>query len=225
MVLTSIHFVQKTNCTNQVNLLLRNKKIENMKKLYIIILLATCTINDLYMYAQTTHTNNSRTGTDFLGFNSGSTGPLDIRNDFNDVINFKTNTNLQATLDALGNFSIGLNLGSYFGIANTPVLWHNGDISSIFVGVNAGINNSSGNTLFNTLIGNGAGKTLTVSHKNTFIGYQSGFSTVTSSNNTDDGAEDPGNVAIGFQALYNNVDQVTQTAIGYKAEQHYSFTE
>jgi hypothetical protein len=177
-----------------------------MRKIYVIITFAACLLLVNSVHSQTTHILNNRGGGDFLGWSSGSTGSLDIRNDFNDVINFKTNTNLQATLDALGNFSIGLNLTTnYFGINNTPVLWHNGNVEDIFVGVGAG--NNFMNHHSHVCVGHLSGTRITIGDSLTFVGYESGTTNDTGSYNT----------AVGCRALFSNRSASNNVAIGNNA--------
>jgi len=156
--------------------------------------------------SQSTHTLNNRTGTDFLGFSSGTGGALDIRNDFNDVINFKTNTNLHAILDANGNFKIGqTNATNYFGIGSDKILWHNGNLQDIFVGVGAGNGSMSGRA--NSCIGNSAGIAITSGDSLTFVGYEAGIANTSGRFNT----------AVGCLALHSVTDNGMNVAVGYKA--------
>ncbi|MBL0138142.1 MAG: tail fiber domain-containing protein [Bacteroidetes bacterium] len=140
----------------------------------------------------------------------------------------------------LNSFTSAFRIGDGSTGNSFPVLWHNGQIKSIFVGVGAGNSTSTAtsNTLIgyqtgqplttgdsNLVIGSGAGSSMITASKNVFMGYQAGYSTLSSNNHWDGSAtESPGNVAVGFQALYNNTEQVTSTAVGYKALYSYNRT-
>ena len=98
------------------------------------------------------------------------------------------------------------------------VLWHNGIISSIYVGVGAGNTNASTNNTFvgyncgnattasgsnNTLIGYSAGGVTTSGEKNIFVGSAAGISNTTGSNN----------IFIGFEAAHDNTTGSWNTII------------
>lgn len=106
-----------------------------------------------------------------------------------------------------GNIKVATATKSYM-IAGEPVLWHNGDATSIFAGVGAGASAPASGTLYNTLVGRNAGSSLTTAQQNTFIGFEAGKSLVSSVY---------ANVAVGYQALYSNTGWGRNTAVGYKA--------
>jgi len=110
-----------------------------------------------------------------------------------------------------GNVDVNTATNSYM-IGGNPVLWHNGDNTSIFAGVSAGASSPASGTLYNTLVGAGAGASLSSSQQNTYIGYEAGKLSTTYVT-----AGDPGNVAVGYQAMYNNVTSINNTAVGYQA--------
>ena len=100
-------------------------------------------------------------------------------------------------------------------LGTKQVLWHNGDPSSIFVGVGAGISTPASSTLYNTLIGNNAGASIIGAQYNTALGYQALYTDA-----------NPGmNTAIGYQALYSVHSfcgscingNTYNTAVGYQA--------
>ncbi len=91
-----------------------------------------------------------------------------------------------------GNIDVNTSTNSYM-IHQDPVLWHNGNVTNIFVGVDAG---SGGGGSSNTLVGNAAGYTNSATGGNTFIGSYSGY-------NQTGGGE---NTFIGSNAGLTNVD-------------------
>ncbi|MEO8088188.1 MAG: tail fiber domain-containing protein [Bacteroidota bacterium] len=96
---------------------------------------------------------------------------------------------------------------------NYRVLWHNGDITSIFVGVNAGNSGiKAAGGINNTLMGNNAGLVLTTGKFNTAIGFEA----LNKVEDTD------GNTAVGWSALHELVTsgstgESVNTAVGYGA--------
>ena len=103
---------------------------------------------------------------------NGSSGTLDIRNDWNQPIDFYTNTTIKMQLTANGNLDITNALNGFW-INGNPVLWHNGDATSILVGVGAGHSTITGDT--NTLVGNLAGFSISSGAYNTFVGQECGI--------------------------------------------------
>ncbi len=143
-----------------------------MKLQHLFIFLATCIVTR--SNAQTTTTSNLRpaTGTPFLGWDAGGTsGTLEIRNNFNEPIEFFTNNTPYMTLQTDGNLNM-VDPATGFWIDGEPVLWHNGDNSNIYVGVGAGVNDGAIN---NTFVGNDAGATNTTGTDNTFVGRDAGI--------------------------------------------------
>ncbi len=104
-----------------------------------------------------------------------------------------------------------------FRLGTNKILWHNGHVEDMFVGVSAGNATMTGH--YNTLIGNSAGKAITTGTWNTAIGYQAMNSNTICMYNT----------AIGYQALYTQsncpkcwdfggaTNSATNTAVGYQA--------
>ena len=117
--------------------------------------------------------------------------------------------------------SNGYRIGGSGTSASDYVLWHNGNISNIFVGVGAGMdpaNTGSNNTFTgndaglanttganNTFAGFDAGSFNTVGHSNTFVGKEAGFFNVKAKYNT----------FIGLRAGYNNNIASSDQTDGY----------
>lgn len=111
-------------------------------------------------------------------------------------------------------------------IADQYVLYHKGNITNLYAGVNAGLNNAAGNDntvigynsasitnnlgVKNTVIGSGAGQNLVTANDFTFVGYQAGFSSMGGSTNTFIGSlagfAEMGdeNVFVGWMSGHNN---------------------
>lgn len=86
-------------------------------------------------------------------------------------INFWTNNTTFMTLQTDGNLNM-VDPTTGFWIDGEPVLWHNADVSNIYVGVGAGVNDGAIN---NTFVGNDAGATNTTGTDNTFVGRDAGI--------------------------------------------------
>jgi len=93
------------------------------------------------------------------------------------------------------------------------VLWHNGDTSSIYVGVGAGISTTPSSTLNNTLIGNNAGTSIVNAFRNVAIGQGALQNLV----NPIGGESE--NTAVGVRALQHNY-AYGGCALGYQAGQN-----
>lgn len=126
----------------------------------------------LAVYHQWTNSATGATASDGLRIGIDLNGVAELRQQENLAMDFFTNNNLHDRIDVNGNFTIGLtNANNYFGItANTPVLWHNGTPSRIYVGVNAG-NATSGGTN-NTFVGNQTAPNIGAAGDNTLVGFQ-----------------------------------------------------
>lgn len=210
-----------------------------MKKIKKIILLIILIISSSSIKAQWWLTaGNSVSGTEWLGGDGTSTGPLQFGMQVNQPINFYSSSSgiPNAILTTNGDFNITTS-NSGLQINGQYVLWHNGNIFNIFTGVNAGINNTTGTG--NTVTGNSALANNTVANCNTANGDSAlftqslnpGFSY--SACNVAIGNEalfsnDPvliggilyggmHNVAVGFQSLFNNTTGSYNTATGDSA--------
>lgn len=178
--------------------------------------------------AQATQATNVRTSGFYLGWdNTGTSGALDIKNDFSQPIRFYTNASASPYMTILGSTNPGfVGIGTTapgelfevsggniklttsskaFMIGGNKMLWHNGTVSNLFVGVLAGGTGVTG--LYNT-----------------FAGYYSGNSTIGGSENTGYGyntlnTNQSGNynTAVGSMGLNNNVSSSSNTALGYRA--------
>jgi hypothetical protein len=108
-------------------------------------------------------------------------------------------------------------------IGDTMIIWHNGIISSIFVGAYAGGTSPTGTQ--NTFLGNLSGYYNTASG-NTFIGYAAAYANTSGIGNTATGyraltsnTTGTNNTAYGYDALAANVTETENTAIGAYALQ------
>jgi hypothetical protein len=86
----------------------------------------------------------------------------------------------------------GYRIGGSASSTSNYVLWHNGDISSIFVGVGAG--NNFMNHHAHVCVGQLSGTRITIGDSLTFVGDESGTTNDTGSYNT----------AVGCRALFSN---------------------
>jgi hypothetical protein len=110
-----------------------------------------------------------------------------------------------------GNIDVNTATNSYM-INGEPVLWHNGNINDIFVGVGAGnslVTGGWGGSGYNTLIGYVAGRSISSGTENTYIGSGAGYSSTTAHKN----------VCVGFRAGYSQVNgsNFDNTFVGYKS--------
>jgi hypothetical protein len=119
------------------------------------------------------HTNN----TPFMELNNG--GDLNL---------FTTTTTNASSPDA-------------YQIGGNNVLWHNGTVSNIYVGVGAGANNTKPD---NTFIGYNSGNNNTNGTRNVFGGSHAGFTNTDGSNN----------ILLGYAAGYNNDLDTSNLFIG-----------
>ncbi len=103
----------------------------------------------------------------------------------------------------------GYRIGGFGTTTSDFVLWHNGRITNIFVGVGAGIN-ASNTGVYNTFAGNNAGFSNTSGSSNTFVGHLTGFSNNTGNWNT----------YVGDSAGYTNQSGVRNTIVGNLAGFH-----
>jgi hypothetical protein len=102
-----------------------------------------------------------------------------------------------------GNINLNTITRSYM-IGNLPVLWHKGNSTNIFVGVNAGLALTSGSQ--NTFVGNMASGGSTMANRNTMLGFEAGIKA---------GGND--NTFLGYRAGYNYQGQVVSTFVGSEA--------
>ena len=95
-----------------------------------------------------------------------------------------------------GNINIGQGTGA--NVAGSPqaymiggnnILWHNGEVRNLFVGVAAGANTTSALAFENTFIGSRAGFANTTGQRNTFMGANAGENATTGNFNTFIGTE------------------------------------
>lgn len=101
---------------------------------------------------------------------------------------------------------------------------HSDNATNIFIGNNAGLNNSTGSGVSNVFIGESSGKANTTGNSNVFIGVASGMTNTTGYNNVALGENSfkfntTGNstVAIGMAALAYNTTGYWNTAVGHIA--------
>jgi hypothetical protein len=144
----------------------------------IIVLLGIISKNSLF--SQTTTTNNARPATSaFNGWdNTGTPGPLDIRNDFSprERIDFWLNTLNCLQIQTSGDLDVVQGANGYK-IGNNYVLRNNNIPTSIFVGVQSGFSTpTTTGSVNNTYVGykTGYSTTTTLGYDNTFIGYTAG---------------------------------------------------
>ncbi|MCW5907462.1 MAG: tail fiber domain-containing protein [Chitinophagales bacterium] len=123
---------------------------------------------------------NAIGGTDFLGGNGSNTNPLRIQTSGTTAITILgTNQNVGIGM-ANPAFRVDVDGGDInvhtaangYRIGNDYVIWHNDDLSNIYVGVGAGLNDGGAN---NTFVGNDAGNSNTNGTDNTFIGRDAGL--------------------------------------------------
>jgi hypothetical protein len=200
----------------------------------LVIILANVFYSKIFSQVdQSGFTGHYRTNSAFyVGWDgiNGSSGPLEIRNDWSDHINFYTNGSQRMTIlgnntvtgTTAGNVGIGTtsptqslqvnggNIDIYssnnsYMIGGYPVLWCNQDPSNIFVGSNVGLSNSFGLGIYNTEVGFYSGNANTVGSFNTFLGSYSGSSNVSGYENTD----------VGFYAGDDNTTGYQNVCIGY----------
>ncbi len=160
--------------------------MKNINK-HIITMALLCAAN--ITIAQVTILNNVRPGGNprFLGWDGTGTnqGNLEIRNDFDDKIDFFTNGAQRATILNNGHVGIGLNHSpgndvldilpdvpnTGYGINHVTVL-HNSGSQNIFAGENAGKNIGTG--FSNSFFGMDAGVQNIRMGANTYIGWCAG---------------------------------------------------
>jgi hypothetical protein len=157
---------------------------------FILFTFLSLLLNVTYSQSQWQLTGNS--GTSITSNFVGTTDAKDLVFQTNSVGGtsqsfwWKTNGGaLQMSLDALGNLDIN-NCTCYYAINGSPVLWHNGNTSCVYVGVSAGGTGSTGNN--NSFIGAIAGTSNSTGELNTFTGAWSGYSNVDGNQNTFTGA-------------------------------------
>ena len=113
--------------------------------------------------------------------------------------------------------------GESYMIGADPVLWHNDEITNIFVGVGIGANLNNAATS-NTFVGWQAGEANTSGSTNTFIGANAGESNTTGDDNTfighiagNDNTTGMDNVFIGHQSGPGNTTGSFNLAFGFNA--------
>ncbi|GIV35575.1 MAG: hypothetical protein KatS3mg031_3110 [Chitinophagales bacterium] len=224
--------------------------------LIVAIVVVTFSVMSTITFGQSTDIGNTLTGTppnpnEFLGSD----------NDF-DVV-FKANdTERMRILQSNGNVGIGNNfvpahrldvaggdiniygmangyrIGGSGGMPSKYVLWHNGNIANIYVGVDAG--NASGTGTSNTFVGNGAGLAITNGRGNMFLGTAAGTQNTSGSDNVFIGesagsvnqtggrnvyigqrsgvfSTSSGNTFAGYQSGAHNTVGDSNVFVGYKA--------
>ena len=198
-------------------------------KLLVFILFFCFSIS---INAQITHTGNNRTGSDFIGVNSGSNGPLDIRNDLTCStcsLDFYINTTHYLQLQASGDLNVVQGANGYK-IGTNYVLRHNNIPTSIFVGIESGFSTpTTTGGVQNTYVGYKSGRSTTSGYDNTILGYTAGQLTSTGFENCfigsyagHDNVLGQSNVFIGFKAGEQNDGAVANkgswnTIVGFKA--------
>ena len=153
----------------------------------------------------------------YVGWNAAQAFPLTIAHKGNQPLNFQTNgTQRMTILNTTGFVGIGggflnplhlvdvrngnINIGQGTGanIAGSPqsymiggqnILWHNGEVRNLFVGVAAGANTAGALAFENTFIGSRAGFSNTTGQRNTFMGANAGENATTGRFNTFIGTE------------------------------------
>ncbi|MBN4071181.1 tail fiber domain-containing protein [Crocinitomix catalasitica] len=191
-----------------------------MKFCKTLIVVLACSTGISISYSQVTILNTTRPFTGgSLGWTTGFTGSLEIRNDFTEPIEFFTNnvermtirgqvgfnegfvgfneTNPQFRIDCFGE----INLTTSIFTPNTGYRI-NGDVvlqllnhNSLFVGRFAGFNSPSAGVAQNTFCGNSSGFSNTLGSRNCFYGFESGFSNIEGRHNS----------FFGFQAGLSNI--------------------
>ncbi len=92
------------------------------------------------------------------------------------------NLDVEGDVKIIGNIDIhSLGSSSSLFIGKDAGLNNSSGHSNLFVGVGAGENNTSGTR--NTFIGMESGRTISTSHRNTFVGFRTGYSNDTGTNN------------------------------------------
>lgn len=221
------------------------------KKWLIVTLVSIISITVSELFAQSSITGTILSGgtppnpTEFLGSSNGY-----------DVVIRANNTERMRILQSNGNVGIGMTNPAFrvdvsggdinvntstngYRIDGEYVLWHNDDISNIYVGVAAGaVDNGAGNTFVgwqagtantngtaNTFIGQGTGQSNTSGQDNTFIGSTAGSSNTTGTDNVFLGQQSgPGNttgsfnLAFGFNAGSANTTGSSNIFIGRSAD-------
>jgi hypothetical protein len=201
-----------------------------MKQVFILIT-AVFLLLVTQSYSQISNVTNTdiTANTEYVGWDgtvsaTSNAKDVDVKNLYpNKDIKFYTDDgtgiNLKAIVSSLGDINLingggsGVHINSYQ-INGQRVLWHNDDVSSIFVGADAGLNTipSPTNPRFNTFMGSNAGVAINhiASSYNTFVGSYAGSSATNTHTNTFIGAEAgklasspmTGNAAVGYQCLY-----------------------
>jgi hypothetical protein len=181
---------------------------------------------------------NTITTSEYLGNDGSSTIPLRLKTITAYPIEFHTTNTQRMTILSGGNVGIGTATpaqrfsvsgghiqlvtptNSYM-IGDHSVLWHNDDISNIYVGVGAGEDDNGEN---NTFVGNDAGNANTSGTDNTFIGRDAGYVNTIGYNNTFIGSTagsgtttGDGNVFVGVDAGYTNTTGFWNVGIGTSA--------
>ena len=123
-----------------------------MRKYLSIVTLAACMLLVTSVHSQITKLDNTATtNPEFVGWNStgspgfqlgwdntGTSGTLEIRNDFSSQpINFFLNSTQKLSLTSGGDLNLNGSANRYQINCNN-ILWHNNHTEDIFVGVNAG---------------------------------------------------------------------------------------
>ena len=132
---------------------------------------------------------NTITGTEYLGGDGTSTVPLRLKTITNFPINFYTNNSANPTMSHLTNGDLDVTTSTCRYLINSyPILWHNGVIRNIYLGVGAGnVNNTHSNTFvgYNTGLNSG-NSALLLRHgsRNTFVGHQAGMTNDMGEENT-----------------------------------------
>ena len=134
-----------------------------------------------------------------------------------------------------GNLNVD-NPASSYKLGNREILWHKGNTSNLFAGVNAGANLTSGNgnTFMgyntasvntaignkNTMVGSETGMNLSTGIDNTFMGFRAGFNYTFGNNSTFIGSGAGFNetqdedVYVGWHAGFNSVSSLHCTFVG-----------
>lgn len=133
-------------------------------RLSVIFLLVIICTTFSSSFGQSTAIGNGRVAGRFLGWdNSGTSGTLEIKNDFSSQpINFSTSSNQRVAIDGNGNLDLTVTQGESYMINGFPVLWHNNCASNIFVGKGAGASINAGIS------------PCVYGKSNTFVGYNAG---------------------------------------------------
>lgn len=173
--------------------------MKTIKHLLLVIAILICG----KFYAQVKTLTNVRPASPTLQLgwdNTGVAGSLDIRNDFaNQPINFLLNGTQYLTLTSSGDLNL-TSAARRFKLGGNDILWHNGNMYDIFVGVSSGNATMTGHG--NSCVGYNAGHAITTGEGNVYIGDEAGEAATTGGYNTFVGAASGYTQTTGGQNTY-----------------------